>query len=318
MMDLRHMRHLVAVAEELHFGRAAQRLNMAQPPLSQSIKRLEDYLGVQLLERSRSGVSLTSAGKVFFDEAKRTLMQADLTRAVTLRASQSSTSQVHVSFIGPALFRVLPPVLLRHRKAYPNVHIRLSQVSSPNQMVGVMKGQYDVAFVHPSVDLPEGGDQFLVERCRFVAAIPADWPLAKQSSVTLRELGAMPLVMAPQAEAPDRVSEQLAAFRDVGVSPHIAQEAMQTHTSLSLVAAGMGCALHMETAALTGMRGVAFRPIDDLPTNVRWETAMVWHPHHLSPVARNFVMGVKAFVAENPELVSGGDVTHDHIQKISN
>ncbi|MDO7842143.1 LysR family transcriptional regulator [Sphingomonas sp. CA1-15] len=298
------MRHLVAVAEEMHFGRAAQRLNMAQPPLSQSIKRLEDYLGVQLLERSRSGLSVTPAGQVFVEEARRTLMQADLTRAVTLRAAQSNATQVHVSFIGPAMFRLLPPVVLRHHQMRKEIEIRLSQESSPKQMVGIMQGRYDVAFIHPSTDLIEGGDAMMVERCRFVAAIPEDWPLARQESVSLREVGEQPLIMAPQREAPGRVSEQLTAFRDIGVSPRVVQESMQTHSTLSLVAARLGCALAMETAAETGVRGVAFRPIHDLPGNLRWETAMVWHPQHISSAAKLFISDIKAYVAEHPELIA--------------
>ncbi|WP_242130330.1 LysR substrate-binding domain-containing protein [Sphingobium sp. Sx8-8] len=289
------MRHLVTVAEELHFGRAAQKLNMAQPPLSQSIKRLEDELGVKLLERSRSGVSVTPAGRVFVAEARRTLMQADLTRAVTLRAAADDAASINIGFIGPAMFRLLPPIIAAYHRVPDHVELKLYDESSPNQMIGLMEGRYDVCFIHPTIDLIEGGDSVVVERCRFVAAIPEQWDLAQQESVTMAELGQLPLIMAPLSLSPNRVSSMLNAFRDVGVSPRIVQESLQTATTLSLVAANIGAALASETAILTGARGVAFRPISDLPSNLRWSIAMVWRPQHIQEGGKAFIEHVRAF-----------------------
>jgi DNA-binding transcriptional LysR family regulator len=302
-MELRHMRHFVAVAEERHFGRAAERLNMAQPPLSQSIQRLEAALGVRLLERSRRGVFLTSAGAVFLEEARRTLMQADLTRAVTLRAADSSALQINISFTAPALFRFLPPLLLLHRRRRENVEVRLFHDKSPSQMVGMLDGRYDIAFVQPNVELVDGGDRMIVERCRYIAAIPESWPIAQQKTITLAQLGTHPMIVGPEQEAPSRITAMLAAFRDVGVSPKIAQESPQTLTSLTLVAAGMGFALTMETSAVMGVRGVAFREVADLPSTLSWEVSMVWRPQHLSAVARDFVAEVKDYCAKHPEFL---------------
>jgi DNA-binding transcriptional LysR family regulator len=274
---------------------------MAQPPLSQSIKRLEDELGVRLLERSRSGVSLTHAGSVFLDEARRTLMQADLTREVTLRAAKTGANVVSVSFIGPPMFQLLPPILAAHHNRHPDIVIKLSSLSSNEQMIGIMEGRIDVAFLHPSIDLIEGADSIIVERCGFVAGIPEDWPLARQETVTLAELAEHPLIMPPEHEAPSRVSAMLNAFRDVGASPRVVQEAMQTHILVSLVASGLGASLIVETATLLGARGVVYRPISDLPSNVRWETAMVWHPNHISRGAQLFMEEVKAYCTEHAD-----------------
>ena len=302
-MDLRHMRQFIAVAEELHFGRAAKRLNMAQPPLSQSIKRLEMKLGVELLGRTRSEVWMTEAGKVFLEEARRTLMQAELARTVTQRVANAVGGRINVSFIGPALFRLLPPPLLAHNRAHPDVQIRLFERSSPQQLEGILRGEFDIAFLHPSIDLLEGGERKLVERARFVAAVPAEWPLAAQPSVTLAELATQPMIMPPHKEAPSRVAEMMTAYRGVGTMPHIAQEAMQTNSTLGLVAAGMGCATVPGSAALTGRRGVAFRPITDIPAYWRWELEMAWRPQHLSPAAAQFLDIVSRHVDAHAELL---------------
>lgn len=304
-MDLRHMRHLVAVAEELHFGKAAERLNMAQPPLSQSIKRLEDNLGVRLLERSRSGVSLTPAGEIFFREAKRTLMQADLTREATIRAAKSGAGAIHVGFIGPAMFRLLPPIIARHRAEYPDVSVRLSQMTSAEQMQAIMEGKLDIAFVHPSVDLVEGGDSFVAERSHYVALIPEKWDLAQKAAVTLIELAAYPMILPPEHEAPTRVAAMRNAFREQGASPNIVQESSQTQTILSLVAGEVGVSLVMDVAVLTGISGVAFRPIVDLPSTLRWELSMAWHPNHTTDGSRKFMGIVREYCAEHEELYTG-------------
>ena len=305
-VDLRHMRHFVAVAEEMHFGRAARRLNMAQPPLSQSIRRLEGDLGVELFDRSRRGVDLTRAGAVFLEEARRTLAQAELARTLARREAEQ-VPEVRVSFVGPALYRVLPDLLVGYRAAEPQVGVRLFEQSSPDQVAEMLAGTFDVGFITTGVLRPAGCETLLVERAPFLAAVPADWPIARAETVSLAELAEQPFIRPPQRYT-DRytppAAESLSAFANVGLMPRVVQEATQTNTSLSLVGAGLGCSLVMATAALTGARNVRFVPIRDPSFHSTWELMMAWLPGRIGARGQGFVDFARDHVACHPELIN--------------
>lgn len=293
------MRQFVAVAEELHFGRAAIRLNMAQPPLSQAIRRLELSLGVDLFNRSKRNVELSSAGQVFLTEARRTLRQADVARKMAQGAA-SQTPEVRISFIGPALYQVLPEILVRFRAAVPNVHARLFEVPTPQQIEGIMSGDYHVGFITHGIR-HESCASTLVERSGFVAAVPANSPLGARTSISLEELAQHPFIMPPRKYSEQ--SETMMLFNSVGAIPRVEQEASQTSTSLSLVGAGLGCSLVMATAALQTLRNVAFLQIEDELPNARWELAMAWHPDHMSRETQQFLEQASLYLADNPQLL---------------
>lgn len=293
------MRHFVAVAEELHFGRAARRLNMAQPPLSQSIRRLEVDLGFALFKRSRRGVDLTDAGQVFLDEARRTLRQADLARKLAERAA-AAEPEVRVSFIGPALYRLLPELIVRYRVTSPHVHIRLFESPSPEQGLGVVAGDYDVGFVAGAdAARAQGCETLVVERAPVVAAVPADWPIGEGTTISLAELAEQPFI-APPKQYLAQTGGVLAMFKKLGVVPVIKQEAIQTNTVISLVGAGLGCSLVMATAALAHPPNVRFLPISDQLSAPDWELTMAWHPEHISGFGRDFVTFVAEYIATHP------------------
>jgi DNA-binding transcriptional LysR family regulator len=293
------MRHFVAVAEELHFGRAALRLNMAQPPLSQSIQRLELDLGVTLLDRSRRGVELTAAGTAYLTEARRTLAQAELARKVALRAAEQSID-VRISFIGPALYRVLPALMVAFHEAHPGVNIRLYEKTSPEQNPGIMAGDFDIGFVTSGTEIMETSEALLVERSPLVAAIPSDSPLATEGSVTLARLAEEDFISAPMQHAPHGF-DAMSMFKSAGVVPRIAQEAAQTNTTLSLVGAGLGCAIVSGTARLKQSRNVSFLKIVDLPDYLRWEMLMIWSRQQRSLPAANFIDIAKVHLSQHPE-----------------
>ncbi len=158
------MRQFVAVAEERHFGRAAIRLNMSQPPLSQAIARLEIDLGFALLRRTRKSVELTEAGDVFLIEARRTLLQAEVARKMA-HAAAAEIPEVRISFIGPALYQVLPELLISFRAEIPSVHARLFEIPTPRQIEGILSGDYHVGFITHGI-AHEGCQTRLIEASR--------------------------------------------------------------------------------------------------------------------------------------------------------
>jgi DNA-binding transcriptional LysR family regulator len=293
------MRQFVTVAEELHFGRAASRLNMAQPPLSQAIRRLEVGLGISLFDRSKRSVELTRAGRVFLVEARRTLLQADVARKMAQGAA-ATTPEVRISFIGPALYQVLPEVLVRFRAAVPNVHARLFENTSLQQVGGILDGDFHVGFITHGIG-HAGCESMLVERSRFVAAVPSNSPLAGRKTISLAELAEQPFILPPPKFAEQ--AETMNLFKNVGVVPRVEQEASQTNTTLSLVSAGLGCSIVMATAALQHARSIRFLHIEDDLSHARWEMAMAWHPEHLSTQTRQFLEFVRRHLQEHPRLL---------------
>ncbi|HKT76546.1 MAG TPA: LysR family transcriptional regulator [Sphingobium sp.] len=301
-MDLRHMRQFVAVAEERHFGRAARRLNMAQPPLSQAMRRLEQDLGVELFDRTRRVAELTEAGRVFLTEARKTLMQAHLARQMAQRAA-AKLVEVRIGFIGPALFRFLPDMLVFHHKQRPEIETRLLEMPSQTQIKAILAGELDVGFLSALTDHVPGIEAMMVEQSGRRIAVPADWELAKQKSVKLADLADYPLILPPQKYAP-YYSETLAMFERAGVMPRVTQEATQLNTTLSLVGAGMGCSVVMAHAEHAQPRNVRFLEIQDASPYKPWELTMVWASEHATKVARDFIGSVKQYLVQNPHLVT--------------
>lgn len=301
-IDLRHMRQFVAVAEEKHFGRAARRLNMAQPPLSQAMKRLELELGIDLFDRSRRVPELTDAGRVFLTEARKTLIQAHLARQMAQRAA-SKQAEVRIAFIGPALFNFLPDMLVFHRKERPEVETRLLEMPSQTQIKAVLAGEVDIGLLSAMTEQVTGLASMVVERSDRRVAVYADWPIADRDGVRLEELAAYPLILPPQKYAP-YYSETLAMFERSGIIPRVAQEATQLNTTLSLVGAGVGFAVVMAHAERTQPRNVRFLRIIDAPPYEPWELNMIWAPEHMTPIARGFIDLVKRYIDQNPQMLS--------------
>jgi DNA-binding transcriptional LysR family regulator len=277
-------------------------LNIAQPPLSQSIRRLEQHLGVTLLERSRRNVEMTEAGRVFLEEARRTLMHAELARKLARRVA-IKRPEVRVGFIGPALYRVLPAFLKRYRSTEPAADVRLFELSSRSQVAGVSNGDLDIGFLITGNDDIEDCDEMIVERAAIVAAVPSDWPLARRASISPEELASQPFVQPPERFAGKGYA--MTIFNRVGVAPEVVQEVLQTNTALSLVGAGIGCTLTTATAALAEPRNVSFLEIEgDVPRATDWILTMIWRSDIASRAAKAFVDTVAECLEQNPDVLS--------------
>jgi DNA-binding transcriptional LysR family regulator len=279
-VELRHLRHFVAVAEARHFGRAAARPGMAQPPLSQSIMRLEESLGIKLLDRTPRGVTLTNAGAALLAEAKPLIAQADLAERRVRQAADEVTS-LSVTFVPMCGLRILPLAVQALRKQWPGVDVRLIERGSALTVASVKNGSIDLGVVATSAANVSGLKSAVIERLKVVAAVPANWPVAAKRSIRIAELAAFPLIMFPQHLSQPLFAAFETARRDAGLAPRVIQQARHPYTMLNLVAHELGIGLMLDSAGHLPVEGVAFVDIDDLPVDCETEVSLVWadRPH---------------------------------------
>ena len=289
VMELRHLRYFIAVAEELHFGRAAKRLNIAQPPLSRQIRDLEREIGTPLFDRIPRGVELTPAGRAFLPEARRTLSQAERAQRTAQRAARGEIGRLRVGFVEAATYRgILPDVLGFFRMHLPDIGISLLEMDPIEQGEAFRDGRIDLGILH---SLPADADRWLrAERVyddALVAAIPGTHELAGRRRVSLGNLGGESFVVFPRYAAPALYDAIIASCRSAGFSPRIVQEAEGWHTLAGLVGAGVGVAFVPQSFTDFERPGVAYLPVRGLAVNV--EMSAVWKRGEKSPVRERFV-----------------------------
>ncbi|WP_147822517.1 LysR substrate-binding domain-containing protein [Salidesulfovibrio onnuriiensis] len=285
-MELRHLKYFVAVAEELHFGRAARRLHIAQPPLSQQIRQLEDELGIRLLERTSRKVGLTSEGELFLDEARKVL--AGLDRAVerVRNMAHGGEGNLSIGFLGPAALSVLPEAIREFREQNPGIRLDLTSASTRDQLRMLRSGRIDVAFMRLfGHDASEFRTRLFVSDT-YMLAVPEGHRFSALESVPLSELRDEPLILYPRHLEPQLFDATIACFHQAGFSPNIVQEANTEQTSMALVAAGLGCALVARFSRKSRLRGVSFVPVvGELPS---WEITMGWSEAAEGPILDRF------------------------------
>jgi DNA-binding transcriptional LysR family regulator len=286
-LDLRQLRYFIAVAEELHFGKAAERLHMTQPPLSQTILQLEELLGAPLFERSRRAVALTPAGEALLPEARRLLAQAGTLPELVRRAAAGEQGRLSLAFVSSADYSVLPPFLRRYRGAYPQVQIALREATSDRQVDDLLHARIDAGLLSPP--LPDKASVQLDYRKvlaePLMLAAPAG--LVPDGPVWLREVPAAPLIIFPRPIAPALHDAILGCFRAAGITPVIGQEAIQMQTIVGLVSAGMGMALVPQSVSNLMRPGVEYRALRDPVPLV--ETGLAWRRDNASPVLQGFL-----------------------------
>jgi DNA-binding transcriptional LysR family regulator len=291
-MDLRLLRYFVTVAEEMHFGRAAARLAMTQPPLSQAIRALEDALGVALFVRTKRTVELTPVGKDLLPEVRRLLSQADALRPLAQSLARGEAGVLSLAFVSTADYGLLPALLREFGARYPGVRLQLTEATSDVQIEELVAGRIDAGLVIPP--LPPRHAMSLsyraVAREPLVAAMSADtarkWPYA-DTAVDLHDLAAEPLVIFPRRLAPGLYDIIMGCYGAAGLTPRIGQEAIQMQTIVSLVSAGMGVALVPQSLRHLRRTGVVYRPLRDAGPAV--ETGLVWRTEEVSPVLAGFI-----------------------------
>lgn len=280
-MELRHLRYFVVLAEELHFGRAAKRLHLSQPPLSFNIKQLEADLGAQLLERNSHGVKLTPAGEVFRRSALRLLAEVDRASLEARDVAVGVTSRVRIGFVGSMLFRGLPERLAAFQAAHPQVQVELLELNSAEQVEAFARGQLDLGFVHSS-RVPATLRQALYMSEPFVACVPAAHPAAVAGHWEAEGLRHEPLVMFSRGASPDYYERVLGLSIELGLQPRARHEVRHWLSVVALVGKGMGIALVPHALVDSGVAGVRFL---ELPTSgARSEVHLLWNERQMPAV----------------------------------
>jgi DNA-binding transcriptional LysR family regulator len=275
-VELRQLKQFVAVAETLSFRIAAERLHMAQPPLSVAIRKLEEELGVALLERRGRTNRLTAAGHEALRTARRCLSDAEEVRVATRSAAKGESGRVRVGFVGSATYALLPRLLPAFRSSYPQVELELRE-STNLELLGLLEAErLDVGLVRYPTASASTLQFDLIERDVFDAVLPRSHPLAKSASVTLKELAQEPLIDYASTKVPGLHAMVMLAFQHAGLSPRVSQEATQVQTVISLVDSGLGVALVPSVSARLASKGVVFRPIKGLPTAARIGIALAY------------------------------------------
>ena len=290
-MELRQLRYFVAVAEELHFRRAAVRLHISQPPLSQQIRQLEDELGYPLLARTRRRVELTPAGEAFLRDARALLAELDGAVETARRIDAGQTGRLRVNFVGSALLSIVPGIVQRFRAARPSVEIELHERSTIEQLRAISAGVVDVGLVRPPIDdIPEVRTETVLTE-RTVAALPAGHELTSLRRIPLHRLGSEPLVMFPRSQAPGFHDLLMSSMSAPGTHPQVVQYAPEMLTIIGLVATGIGVSLVPASVTRLALDGVTYRPVAGAP---RAELIAIVRASDDSPLVRAFIEHARA------------------------
>lgn len=294
-LELRHLRYFVAVAEELHFGRAAERLGIAQPPLSQQIQRIERDLGVQLFDRSRRQVRLTAAGRTLLEQARPLITLAERAKVATQEAAAGRRGGLAIGFVGSATYRALPAIIRRYRDQYPDVSLQLHEMTTAEQVEALGNMTIQAGIVRLPLSRP-GLRLETILRERLVVALPEEHPLVDARSIAPGELEGETLVMFPREQGSGFYDQIIALCRASGFSPRIGQTATQMQTIVALVAAGLGIAIVPESVADLRRPGVTYRPLESTATPV--EVALAWRTDDESPALARFLEVARTWNAE--------------------
>jgi DNA-binding transcriptional LysR family regulator len=300
-MELRHLRYFVAVAEDRHFGRAARRLQIAQPPLSRSIQALEAELGAQLFVRGTRRVDLTPAGDALLVHARRVFDEVELGTRAARRAAAGQVGRIAIGYPSSLAYTGLTDVLRAFRDRAPAVEVALRELPPQSQIEALLDRSIDVGFVRSTID----DAAIVTERVRrepLLVALPADHPLASKKRIALSALARESFVLFPRARGTSFFDYLMRLCHDAGFTPRIVQEAAQLDI-VALVAAGFGVSLLPASAREVQREGLVLRPIVGSPYT---ELFVAWRADNPSPVVRDFVETVRSVGLTKPRAPASG------------
>lgn len=286
-MDLRQLRHFVTLARTLNYRQAAEQLHMAQPPLSQSIRRLEDSLGVQLFERDRRGTALSAAGAAALESAELALHHAGQVRQASQATASGGSGRLHIGFIGSATFSLIPRLAQAFRSQYPAIDLVLTESTTREICAQVAGGGFDAGLLRYPVTEATALSITPVERDELVAVLPAGNPLLRLTLLHLKDLAAQPFINYRPGEVPGLHALVMLACQNAGFMPQVKQQAIQAQTLVSLVGAGLGVALVPAVVAQGSAPGVEFRRLADGPHLPAIGIALALRPQRPAATARH-------------------------------
>lgn len=311
LIELRLWRQFVAVAEELHFGRAARRLNMTQPPLTQAIAQLEAVLGLRLFDRTKRSVQLTAAGAALVSEARDLLARAYTLPAYARASADGEAGLLRLAFVSTVGFDLLPRWVRAFREQHPKVQLELIEATGDVQLQALERGEIDAGFIlHSPGFAPPGLACQRIARDPLVVAVPEQSELAGKARLTLQDLLGQPLVIFPRRILPSLYDAIFAMYHACGQLPRVAQEAIQMQTIVNLVSAGLGVAWVPESVRQFQRPGVVYRsvPAGKAPARAGagarstqvlvpgCETSVVWSSASVNPALARFI----AFIGKAP------------------
>lgn len=300
-MELRHLRYVVTLAETLHFGRAAEQLNLSQPPLSHQIRQLEEELRIKLFHRTKRQVQLTEAGRMFVQEARVILAQASHAANLASRVHQGEVGQLTIGVAGPVDAPIFVQILRTFARKHPKVGLVLRNMSSLDQTHAISEGRLHVGFVALPID-DAGLATETVMRQPIMIALPPDHPLATRDHVPLQLLSGEPQIMFARSNAPRFFDAVLAACREAGFSMNIAHEVDNLYTACALVAAGLGvCLVPGGLQDTHSMSSMVLRPVTPALPHVDMHIALAYNPQSPSDLVPLFVEVVREVVEKHRE-----------------
>jgi DNA-binding transcriptional LysR family regulator len=286
-LELRHLKYFKTVAEELHFGKAAARLKMAQPPLSQQIRQLEEELGVSLFHRTKRNVELTEEGQVFLENVYQIFNNLDEAIEKVRMVNRGEIGEIVIGFIASAAYDILPNIMKCYRKQYPAIKVVLKQLTSEEQLHSLHDGTIQIGIISEPTE-SESVNYEIIRQEPMVLALPKEHPLASDTSpINLVDIANEPFILTGRDANPRHYDGVINSCYQAGFSPKIVQETKEMSSVISLVSSGIGVAIVPTSIQILLNNVIVYREIENITFNTT--TALAWESGNRSPLVKAFI-----------------------------